>query len=196
MDEYKIRYARAFDCHAMKLINEACLPENYSMNFYYQHMKYYPDLNYVATDSNGKIVGYVMAFLQLKKNAQNDDWDEEEHKARHKRDIQKRKEEQQNKHNKSQTQQSNVEEIDEFGGHITSFAVLPEYRGHKIGQRLMASTLVAMKKRGASDCSLNVRVSNEIPIHLYRDRFGFEVDFTDEGYYEDGEDAYYMVKKL
>ena len=41
-------------------------------------------------------------------------------------------------------------------------------------------------------CSLHVRVSNRAALGLYKDKLCYEIDFTDEGYYADGEDAYAM----
>jgi len=40
--------------------------------------------------------------------------------------------------------------------------------------------------------SLHVRVSNRAALGLYEGKLKYEIDFTDKGYYADGEDAYAM----
>ena len=47
----------------------------------------------------------------------------------------------------------------------------------------------------AKQCFLEVRVTNEAAISLYK-KLGFEVTRTLNGYYSDGEDAYVMTKRL
>jgi ribosomal-protein-alanine N-acetyltransferase len=47
----------------------------------------------------------------------------------------------------------------------------------------------------AKSCYLEVRVSNDVALSLYK-RTGFEVERTIREYYSDGEDAYIMSKKI
>jgi ribosomal protein S18 acetylase RimI-like enzyme len=47
----------------MQNANLWCLPENYTMVFYYYHLASWPQLLYVAEDRGGKIVGYVLAKM-------------------------------------------------------------------------------------------------------------------------------------
>ncbi|MEM1764016.1 MAG: GNAT family N-acetyltransferase, partial [Candidatus Jordarchaeales archaeon] len=64
-----------------------------------------------------------------------------------------------------------------------------------IGRMLLERGLQAMRKYGAEEAVLEVRVSNEPAISLYK-KIGFVVVKTIKGYYHDGEDAYLMCKKL
>ena len=47
----------------MQNCNLWCLPENYSSKYYVYHFLNWPQLLYVAEDSNKKIVGYVLAKM-------------------------------------------------------------------------------------------------------------------------------------
>ncbi len=79
-------------------------------------------------------------------------------------------------------------------GHIISIAVLPHARGRGIGTELMTKALENMKKYyGAEEYYLEVRVSNEVALRLYK-KLGFSVVKVLPGYYLDGEDAYLMAR--
>ena len=66
------------------------------------------------------------------------------------------------------------ESSEELGGHITSISVHRNYRKLGIAQRLMKACLLEMKEVfAAHHCSLNVRVSNDGALGLYRDLLGF-----------------------
>lgn len=80
-------------------------------------------------------------------------------------------------------------------GHVVSIAVLQEYRRRGIGSSLIAQALRNLANLQAKECYLEVRVSNEAGIKLYR-KFGFEITRRITSYYHDGEDAYVMSKKL
>ncbi|MBS7655073.1 ribosomal protein S18-alanine N-acetyltransferase [Candidatus Bathyarchaeota archaeon] len=80
-------------------------------------------------------------------------------------------------------------------GHIVSIAVLNEYRGKGIGTSLITQALKELVNAQAKECYLEVRVSNEAGINLYR-KLGFEVAQRIVYYYHDGEDAYVMSRKL
>ncbi|MFA4647725.1 ribosomal protein S18-alanine N-acetyltransferase [Pyrococcus kukulkanii] len=77
-------------------------------------------------------------------------------------------------------------------GHIMSIAVHPDYRGNGIGKALMVAVIDRLFKRGARWIGLEVRVSNERAINLYR-KLGFKIVKRIISYYSDGEDAYYMI---
>lgn len=51
------------DLLAMQAANLSCLPENYQMKYYFYHLLSWPNLSYVAEDTNNKIVGYVLAKM-------------------------------------------------------------------------------------------------------------------------------------
>ena len=58
-----IRRARVEDLMNMQHCNLNCLPENYGMKYYLYHALTWPQLSYVAEDSKGRIVGYVLAKI-------------------------------------------------------------------------------------------------------------------------------------
>ena len=45
--------------------NLLCLPENYQMKYYMYHGLSWPQLSYIAEDDKGKIVGYVLAKVNI-----------------------------------------------------------------------------------------------------------------------------------
>lgn len=80
--------------------------------------------------------------------------------------------------------------------HITTLAVHPDYRRKGIGEKLMSYILDIGKKEKYKTCVLEVRVSNEKAINLYK-KLGFKIDKIKKEYYPDNkEDAYYMVKDI
>jgi len=80
-------------------------------------------------------------------------------------------------------------------GHIVSVAVLPEHRRKGIGEALVARAMEGIRAYGAKQWYLEVRVTNEEAIALYK-KLGFEVTRTVHGYYADGEDAFVMSRDL
>lgn len=80
--------------------------------------------------------------------------------------------------------------------HITNIAILPEYRGRKLGDALLAKVIQMAREMGAQSMTLEVRVSNHVAQNLYR-KFGFENGGIRKGYYTDNhEDALVMWVKL
>lgn len=77
-------------------------------------------------------------------------------------------------------------------GEIYSFAILEEYRGKGYGKKLLNTAIEHFVKKGIKKVSLNVRVSNNIAISLYKS-LGFSINMTLDCYYGN-EDAYEMVK--
>jgi len=76
--------------------------------------------------------------------------------------------------------------------HVTTIAVLPEYRRRGIGMRLMLGLIEEARQRGATRMTLEVRVSNHGAQALY-ERLGFYSVALRRGYYTDnGEDALVM----
>jgi len=81
-------------------------------------------------------------------------------------------------------------------GHIVSLAVLPRYRRRGIGSALLREALARLRDRyGCSEAYLEVRVSNEPAINLYK-KHGFQVIRVLHMYYLDGEDGYLMARSL
>jgi ribosomal protein S18 acetylase RimI-like enzyme len=58
-------------------------------------------------------------------------------------------------------------------GHVTQVCVLPEYRSHGIGERLLASTTANLRQRKFSLLSLTVTEANARAVELYL-RLGFD----------------------
>lgn len=84
--------------------------------------------------------------------------------------------------------------IDE--AHITNIAILPEFRGKKLGEFLFKHVVDFAKKNGATLLSLEVRVSNIVAQKLYR-KFGLVPGGIRKNYYVDNqEDAVVMWVNL
>jgi ribosomal protein S18 acetylase RimI-like enzyme len=58
-------------------------------------------------------------------------------------------------------------------GHVTQVCVLPEYRGHGIGESLLAASAGSLRKRGFTMLSLTVTEANAGAVALYR-RLNFD----------------------
>lgn len=80
-------------------------------------------------------------------------------------------------------------------GHIVSVAVVPQARRKGIGEALIKEAMKGMRLYTAKQCFLEVRVTNDAAVLLYK-KLGFEIARTSHGYYADGEDAHIMGKKL
>ena len=72
--------------------------------------------------------------------------------------------------------------------HIVTIAVQPDWRGRSIGEWLLLALLALGREEGAHTATLEVRVSNEIALRLYR-RAGFKAVGYRRRYYPDREDA-------
>ncbi|NLO93912.1 MAG: ribosomal protein S18-alanine N-acetyltransferase [Clostridiaceae bacterium] len=84
--------------------------------------------------------------------------------------------------------------IDE--AHITNVAVHPEYRGQGYGRVLISAMIQRAKELDVIAMTLEVRVSNDIAISLYKD-FGFVASGVRKNYYQDNsEDALIMWLKM
>ncbi|MFM8238410.1 MAG: ribosomal protein S18-alanine N-acetyltransferase [Actinomycetota bacterium] len=76
--------------------------------------------------------------------------------------------------------------------HVTTIAVDPTHHRRGIGSRLLLALVREALDRGATGCTLEVRLSNHAAQDLYR-RFGFAAEGVRTGYYADtGEDALVM----
>ncbi|KML38998.1 MULTISPECIES: ribosomal protein S18-alanine N-acetyltransferase [Bacillaceae] len=80
--------------------------------------------------------------------------------------------------------------------HITNVALLPEYRGRKLGEALMRQLMELASEMGAITMTLEVRVSNFTAQSLYR-KLGFQNGAIRKNYYTDNqEDALVMWVNL
>lgn len=76
--------------------------------------------------------------------------------------------------------------------HITTIGVDPDFRGQKIGERMLINLLDEAIHRGARRATLEVRKSNIVAQNLYH-KYGFYTVGIRKGYYtNNNEDAYVM----
>ncbi len=80
-------------------------------------------------------------------------------------------------------------------GHIVSIAVKDEHRGKGIGTALVLASHEEVARKSATECYLEVRVSNEGAIRLY-EKLGYRKTGTLEAYYRDGEAAFVMATRI
>ena len=80
-------------------------------------------------------------------------------------------------------------------GHIISVAVLDEHRGKGVGTKLINTAHSELVSKSASECYLEVRVSNTGAVALY-ERLGYKKAGRLEAYYKDGEAALLMALTL
>lgn len=80
-------------------------------------------------------------------------------------------------------------------GYVTNIAVLPRFRRHGIAEHIL-DTVIKKHKNELDFISLEVRVSNNAAISLYK-KLGFEIVGTRKRFYEHPiEDAYIMTKNF
>ncbi|WP_242225281.1 ribosomal protein S18-alanine N-acetyltransferase [Bacillus cereus group sp. BfR-BA-01380] len=80
--------------------------------------------------------------------------------------------------------------------HITNIAILPQYRGQRLGEALLQEVMNKARALGGSTMTLEVRVSNEVAKKLYR-KFGFQNGGIRKRYYTDNyEDGLVMWVNL
>lgn len=80
-------------------------------------------------------------------------------------------------------------------GHTVSIAIKPEYRRKGFATALLKKSMNAMIDQGANELYLEVRVSNNAAVELYRS-LGYEILKEIRHYYRDFESAYLMVQKV
>ncbi|WP_413304473.1 ribosomal protein S18-alanine N-acetyltransferase [Bacillus sp. 1P10SD] len=84
--------------------------------------------------------------------------------------------------------------IDE--AHVTNVAIMPGYRGKKLGEALMTKLMSIARELGARSMTLEVRVTNHVAQSLYR-KLGFQNGGIRKNYYSDNqEDALVMWVNL
>ena len=71
--------------------------------------------------------------------------------------------------------------------HITTLGVDPDYRGHKIGERLLCDLLAAARRLGALRATLEVRETNVAAKRLYL-KYGFKWVAQRKAYYTDNQE--------
>ncbi|MBE0523139.1 MAG: ribosomal protein S18-alanine N-acetyltransferase [Methanosarcinales archaeon] len=80
-------------------------------------------------------------------------------------------------------------------GRIFTIAVLPKYQNKGIGTNLLTNMCSVLKKKGAKEVGLEVRMSNFSAQQFYLKRDFIPV-WVENGYYSDGENALVLKKEL
>jgi len=80
-------------------------------------------------------------------------------------------------------------------GHVVSVAVEESHRNRGIGTALILSSHGEMIKKSATECYLEVRVSNAQAVALYQ-KIGYKITGRLEAYYRDGEGALVMAYQI
>ena len=189
-----LRLARRTDVPALQRCNLATLPENYNAEFYTQHLRTWPDLALVAehilpgqqnvqrsfpgSQPEPNIVGYVLGKVE-------DRYLPYDPKTEPRRDGIKT----------FKDLAGNSLKL-EPTGHVTSLAVLHDFRRRGLAASLMNQLHSHLEEsHGVSQVGLHVRQGNEAATKLY-ESYGYHVDEVLEHYYADGEPAFLMRKSL
>lgn len=78
---------------------------------------------------------------------------------------------------------------------IANIGVISDYRNQGIATQLMNYAVERCEEQQCENMTLEVRKSNDAAISLYQ-KYGFIKAGTRKNYYEDGEDAYLMIRPL
>lgn len=83
---------------------------------------------------------------------------------------------------------------------LLTIGIMPEFQGRGLGKRLLSASLLEVKKRGATKCFLEVRISNLPALCLY-EKAGFKKTGIRKNYYSKtanlpAEDAFTMSADL
>lgn len=199
-ENIQLRLARRTDVPSIQRCNLATLPENYNSQFYTNHMRQWPDLCLVAEDTTGmdkngmapdrpfgaaawgakpepNVVAYVLGKVEERPPPTTDSYYTGAYPV-------------------GQPVQEYRGGNDRFIGHVTSLAVLSPYRRKGLANALMKQLHFHLEEAyGAGAVGLHVRKSNEAATRLYQN-YGYQIDLSIPGYYQDGEDAYFMKKPL
>jgi ribosomal-protein-alanine N-acetyltransferase len=79
--------------------------------------------------------------------------------------------------------------------HISTIAIHPDWRGRHLGELLLMVAIQKALKLETGAVTLEVRASNQIAQKMYL-KYGFHFVGIQEGYYQDGEDAWLMIAKI
>ncbi len=85
--------------------------------------------------------------------------------------------------------------IDEDKAQINSLVILLEQRKKGYGSKLLEFTINKLNEIGVKDLTLEVRPSNTVALKLY-EKEGFKQVAVRKNYYNNGEDAFLMYKRL
>jgi ribosomal protein S18 acetylase RimI-like enzyme len=219
MPQITLRLARRTDVPSIQRCNLATLPENYNQQFYSNHLRDWPELVLVAecvdnSVTNGadsaraphyqgtsakatiselynafpgqgsaqpepNIVAYVLGKVEERQRPVSVLDDEEAFRE-----------------NPYSTRSQSTSYITERLGHVTSLAVSEDFRRQGLARDLMLQLHYhLMASYSVDSVGLHVRQSNIAAAGLYNG-FGYEETECIPNYYQDGEDAYFMKKRL
>ena len=189
-----LRLARRTDVPSLQRCNLATLPENYNSQFYVSHLRQWPDLALVAEHVSPQtknrfnsafrppepnIVGYVLGKVETTSQQRSFSIP-----GNHLLTPEERAE------------LYHASQSPEILGHVTSLAVLQEYRRQGLAAALMNQLHFHLSQvHNAPSVGLHVRKSNLAAAKLYQSD-GYVVENVIQNYYQDGEDAYFMKKEL
>jgi ribosomal protein S18 acetylase RimI-like enzyme len=221
-----LRLARRTDVPSIQRCNLATLPENYNQQFYSNHLREWPELVLVAecvdhgqningnSDNSNQgigqgtsassavsslynafpgqghqpepnIVAYVLGKVEERQRPTNILDDEEAFRENPCRENAFAR-------GQSVATQYTTERL----GHVTSLAVSEDFRRQGLARDLMLQLHYHLAASYSVDSvGLHVRQSNIAAAGLY-EGFGYEADECIPNYYQDGEDAYFMKKRL
>lgn len=80
-------------------------------------------------------------------------------------------------------------------GCINQIAVLPPFRKKGVGSILLEDACQRMASQGVENVTLEVRTNNTAAIAFYK-KHDFRIVLVKEKYYDNGDDAYYMERRL
>lgn len=168
----QMRIAQASDVTSLAACNERTLPENYNNRWYHQHLTDWPDLAFVVVEKETGVIAYLLGKTH-------------ESPVDRKTAFSVGGEGSSSLLLRATRRYENV-------GHVSSLAVLPEFRRQGLASQLLEAFHERVERKCQS-ASLHCRTSNEAAVRLY-EASGYEVSYTIPNYYEDGEDAYFMKK--
>jgi len=85
--------------------------------------------------------------------------------------------------------------IDTPKAQIINIYVLPQFQGNHLSVQLLDFMFEYIKSYEVSEITLEVRKSNDIAMRLYK-KYGFVEVAVRKQYYENGEDAFLMIKRM
>uniref|UniRef100_A0A7S2HE16 N-acetyltransferase domain-containing protein n=1 Tax=Octactis speculum TaxID=3111310 RepID=A0A7S2HE16_9STRA len=170
-----IRLARKDDIPGIQRCNLKTLPENYAISFYSQHLSNWPHIALVAEElpappSPGTTLLYPRKGEVVGYVL-----------------------------GRMETGTSKAGLVNRMTrhGHITSLAVMPDFRRLGLAQQMMEKVHSQMRLHYSADkSSLHVRITNEGAVRLYQNSLGYETMQVIGNYYSDGEDAFLMTASL
>lgn len=171
----QLRLARRADVPYIQRCNLATLPENYNSQFYVNHLRQWPELALVAehVPEQRRASAFHSTFDPNKPPPNIVAYVLGKVEAR-----------------------KPFEDSNPPIGHVTSLAVLQDYRRRGLAASLMDQLHLHLSKSyGVGAVGLHVRVSNKAATKLY-ERDGYFVESVIPQYYQDGEDAFFMKKAL